>query len=242
MKKYINTVVLALACIINFSQMQAANKTSFCPTNNENTDNEDTDKKENLKNGFFLIKEPAKQEAKFPILTNQCLLAAAEEGDLEQLKELFNLNDKKLNINCQETMHIREKITSYVQYLPSEKVVTMSTNGLIDVKKNHTALHKAVFGSHLDVVEFLLEKQADPNIADKEGNTPLHLAIKIFVNKKFPFFSESAEFSIIELLINNNANIDAKNAEGETPLDYAKNTSNKELIDLFPKKEWCFIS
>jgi ankyrin repeat protein len=35
-----------------------------------------------------------------------------------------------------------------------------------------TLLHYAAYGGHLNVVEFLLERGADPNVQGVEGNAP----------------------------------------------------------------------
>jgi len=71
-----------------------------------------------------------------------------------------------------------------------------------------------------DLVERLLHKNADPNIADATGATPLFWAVK-FGNKE-----------LIELLLQYKANKSIKDAQGMTPFEYALQTNNKDIINL----------
>lgn len=71
-----------------------------------------------------------------------------------------------------------------------------------------------------DLVQHLLNKNADPNIADATGSTPLFWAVK-FGNKE-----------LAELLIRHKADKSKKDSMGMTPFEYALQTNNKEIIDL----------
>ncbi|XP_007901655.1 palmitoyltransferase ZDHHC17 [Callorhinchus milii] len=73
-----------------------------------------------------------------------------------------------------------------------------------------TLLHEAARIWHVDVASFLIKQGADVNHADTYGRTPLHVAAIL----------NYTEF--IEVLLNNNANIEAKtNEEEQTPFHYA---------------------
>ncbi|WBV61845.1 ankyrin repeat domain-containing protein [Chryseobacterium camelliae] len=71
-----------------------------------------------------------------------------------------------------------------------------------------------------DLVERLLHKNADPNIADATGATPLFWAVK-FGNKE-----------LIELLLQHKADKSIKDSQGMTPFEYALQTNNKDIINL----------
>ena len=62
------------------------------------------------------------------------------------------------------------------------------------------------------VVELLLAHQADVNVKDNTGKTPLHVAAA---------GSEYGFQEIVELLLANGADINVKNNDGKTPLDAA---------------------
>lgn len=69
-------------------------------------------------------------------------------------------------------------------------------------------LHAAVLSSNLRPVEQLL-KTNNPNIRNKKGNTPIHLALLNF------------DLDCIDLLIKKNVRLDIKNKKYKTALDYA---------------------
>ena len=223
--------------------MQAANKTSLCTTSEfgNNASNDDDNELDNLEKGLFLIEQQKKAPPQNTESVNNDLLNAAKIGDLEELTKLFDLYDQGIiNINYQE--------------LVCKKIIAGGRGSLAFPKPNRTALHKAVLRNHLEVVKFLLAKGAKTDIADIEGNTPLHLATQSLLNKKSQLLSIdndnhnnaneniSANFFIIELLVDNNANITAKNKQGLTPFDYVKESGKQELIALFTKKSSCIIS
>lgn len=70
------------------------------------------------------------------------------------------------------------------------------------------------------LVEHLLRKNADSNIADATGTTPLFWAVK-FGNKE-----------LTELLLKHKADKSIKDSQGMTPFEYALQTKNTEIINL----------
>lgn len=85
--------------------------------------------------------------------------------------------------------------------------------------------------SELKLVVMLLVKGADPNLADNDGDTPLHrlAAIK-------PDLSASDVSRFAQLLIDHGASIDARNKRNETPLGLANSLDNRILIDFLKSK------
>ncbi|TYA92243.1 ankyrin repeat domain-containing protein [Seonamhaeicola marinus] len=84
-----------------------------------------------------------------------------------------------------------------------------------------TPLMAAVVKQNLSISKILIEKGANPNIADINGTTALHYAVQ-FKNVK-----------ISELLINNGADYTLKDNNGKTPYDHALLSNNQELLNLF---------
>lgn len=97
-----------------------------------------------------------------------------------------------------------------------------------------TALHIMVIRKRLECVAALLSHMANINIIDKEGNSPLHLAVKEvtkdfveFVKKIFFFLyqtffflffpSSQSNLSIVQLLLAFGAELNACNWKNETP-------------------------
>ena len=88
------------------------------------------------------------------------------------------------------------------------------------------ALHYAVWFGLKEKTEFLLSKGSDLKARDgnNEGATPLHVAVW-----------KSPNNGIVELLIENEADVNDKNNTGETPLDWAIKFKRTELADLLRK-------
>ncbi|NXH39252.1 ANR26 protein, partial [Dicaeum eximium] len=91
-----------------------------------------------------------------------------------------------------------------------------------DLKR--TPLMKAVQCQQEKCVAILLEHGADPNLADADGNTALHLAVL------------SGNTTVAGLLLEHNASSDAQNQEGYTPLNLAVSTQHEEMLERLLKK------
>ncbi len=92
-----------------------------------------------------------------------------------------------------------------------------------DLTTGETALHIVVQRRDDLWTKFLLERGADPNIADKNGVTPLTLAASLG-------FVEGAE-----RLLKAGARVDVGNAAGETPLISAVHRRDMAVIRLLLK-------
>lgn len=73
----------------------------------------------------------------------------------------------------------------------------------------------AAYQGNVFAVEYLLNKQADPNIISTQG---------------FPVIGITGNIQIVRLLLKAGANVNAKNSVGDTALHTAARTRNKELI------------
>ena len=74
--------------------------------------------------------------------------------------------------------------------------------------QGHSPFQYACSKGYKDIVEFLLENGADPNIRDNRNDTPLHRLASI------------GRVEILKLLLESGGklNLDAQNREGNTPL------------------------
>lgn len=78
---------------------------------------------------------------------------------------------------------------------------------------------------HKKLLTMLVTKGADLNVKDESGdNTSLHNAIRISF--------QSDNFEIVEFLIKNGANVNARNKKGQTPLKLAVEGKKKKLAEL----------
>ncbi len=104
--------------------------------------------------------------------------------------------------------------------LPGSGAVLINTR---DVTTGETALHIVTARRDSVWLGFLLQKGANPNVADKKNVTPLMLATQLG-------FKEGVEW-----LLKFNANIDQANRGGETALILAVQLRNAEMVRLLLK-------
>jgi len=100
-----------------------------------------------------------------------------------------------------------------LKYLLEQGADVNATNG-------HTPLHIAVEYENLDMVQLLLNKNANINATNKDGDTPLHIAV------------ENENLDMIPLLLEKGANVNAENKDGYTPLHIADEDENLDMIQL----------
>lgn len=121
-------------------------------------------------------KTPAKDGKKLRFSNFACLLEAAIEGDIAEVKKL--IEDEGLHPD------------------------TCNADGV-------TSLHCAAGMSNIELVEYLIQREANVNVCDDHGWTPLHSAA--YLNSK----------DISEVLLNNGADVEASDSQGQTPLGLA---------------------
>ena len=92
-----------------------------------------------------------------------------------------------------------------------------------DSSTRRTALHFAIEDRYLLGIRYLLQKGANPDHADKEGTTPMALAIQLN-------FTDA-----VEALIRQKANVNAANRSGETPLIIAVQLDKAQMVRMLIK-------
>lgn len=82
--------------------------------------------------------------------------------------------------------------------------------------------HAAAAWNHVDLARYLIEKGANVNIRDSDGDTPLHHCEKV---------------SMATLLIDAGADYRLENDEGQKPLDVAVEDENEKLSEYLKNLE-----
>lgn len=81
------------------------------------------------------------------------------------------------------------------------------------MKHQDIDLIQAITGGNVHLLQALLQRGANPNVADADGNTPLHFAAS---------FNDA---QAIRLLLDYGADLSSRNATGFTPLDMCEASS-----------------
>ncbi len=109
-----------------------------------------------------------------------------------------------------------------VDQLLASKMINPSAFGRSITGLDTTALHIAAQNGHLGIVQSLIAREANVNIAlqDALNVTPLHLA------------TIRGHQQVADFLLNNGANPDARLSTGATPLFLATQKNNLDMVNL----------
>lgn len=143
----------------------------------------------------------------------------ARTGTVEEVKELMKQDPDIIN----QTNESGFSPLILACYRGNVEVAKFLIDNVKDVNyksQEGTALAGLSVKYNKDLVEYILIKNANPNIADTNGATPLFWAVK-FGNKE-----------LTELLLKYKADKSIKDSQGMTPFEYALQTNNKEIINL----------
>jgi uncharacterized protein len=131
-----------------------------------------------------------------------------------------------------ENMNVSEsEIFDTVYYTDLDRVRSILGENpqLVNAKndKGWTPIQMAAAFGHLDIVDFLIEKNADVNSKDNEDNTPLHYSAS-----RPPFGKGLHQEGIPRALITAGADVNATSWNGTTPLHNAAGSGLKDVVQL----------
>lgn len=143
----------------------------------------------------------------------------ARSGTVAEVKELMKQNPDIIN-QVNENGFSPLILACYRGNTEVAKYLIDHVKDLNYKSREGTALAGLSIKYNKELTEYLLKKNADPNIADPTGFTPLFWAVK-FGNKE-----------LTELLLKYKADKTLKDSMGMTPFEYALKADNKEIINL----------
>ena len=155
---------------------------------------------------------------------HSALLAAASNGWGDIVKELVS---HRVDVDA-----VAGEGWFTVHYLAKHGLLA-ELKQIVDLKRsellrttlfgNENVLHVAVLNSQISLVQFLVDgKKIDINAVDKNGDTPLHLAVV------------GGDLDLIKILLSNRAKTNVANKIGNTPLHLAAITW-QQRADVFIK-------
>jgi ankyrin repeat protein len=154
--------------------------------------------------------------------SEEYLLTAIKDSNVENVRILLK-NGADISACCaagEKGTNALHMASNYAK--TTELIDVVRETGEFDINgvdnNGWTALHYAIGGTNYVInARYLLEKGADPTIADKEGSTPLHMAA-----------SRAKEIETISLILTDNKQVDSnhRNVYGETALHVAIKAKN----------------
>lgn len=206
------------------------------------------------------IKTPNKEMVvfllqKFPELLNSFCTAlyikAINNPDKPLIEFLINI-DLPINIKTNQGLNPLDYITHNGD---PEIIKLMINNGakFSDNKFCNNMLMGYIYKNNVEMVNFLLQAEAHPNIIIDNGNTPIHIAINnnslkmlevLFNNGMSPDFTaldnpaplilaiQKNNVKIAKMLLERGANYKVKDKAGLEALELAKTLDYQEIVDL----------
>ncbi|XP_055848375.1 alpha-latrotoxin-Lhe1a-like [Episyrphus balteatus] len=134
----------------------------------------------------------------------------------------------------------------------AKMLLNMGANVNAKTKDGSSALHLACLNEYTNIVEALLEFQADVDCVGK-SSTPLHLAVhtenvtivEMLLNKRpnvnckkengstpLHIAVQKKYTDIVKMLLKNGANVDLRNKDGTSPFHLAAKTGNSDIIEM----------
>jgi len=162
-------------------------------------------------------------------------------------------------LNAGADVHIKTNCGYTPLHLAVSKGYTNVVNRLLiagadfHITTNNPFLHDTVDGEYRDIIEALLNSQANVNATDRYGNTPLHraalkgcyCAVKILLCKgadtnimnknnwtALHNAADGGHCDVMGELFNNRADVNSKNSDGSTPLHRATLKGYKDAVNV----------
>ena len=143
----------------------------------------------------------------------------ARSGTLDEMKTLVDQSPDV--INSISPMGFSPLILAcYRGNVEVAKYLIDQTKDVNYLSPEGTALSSLCINYNKELVEKILAKNADPNIQDSHGNTPLLWAVK------------RNNIELVKLLLKNKADISIKDSLGISAFEYDLKSNNNELINL----------
>jgi ankyrin repeat protein len=157
-----------------------------------------------------------------------CFPEAIERMDMESIQTLIgagsqvNFKDK----NGSTALHLAIKYmdaNSYLQFL----LQTHAIPNLENINRNSLVyLCLITISNNMQaIVRPLIEISDNMNMANKQKQTPLHIA------------TQAGNEAVVKLLVEKGAHIDCKDVYGNLPLHYAAQIGNLEIVEIFINKK-----
>lgn len=146
----------------------------------------------------------------------------ARNGSLTELNALTEKDPKAIN-EIDSRGYTALILACYRGNIPVALHLIDHADNINHVSAQGTALATMTVHYNKDLTLKLLEKGANPNLADQNGETPLFLAVK------------SGNEELVRILLENKADAAIKDNQQKTVFEYAIESNNQAIINLLKK-------
>ena len=178
--------------------------------------------------GDYPAAELAQEKLMRIILDNFDEYGTDEElvSEVQTLSRLLNLFHTRLQVlGSASQTYAKLSIVRRAARLDLEQLnIALFDQGLIVLdyldQPNTSSLHIAIQRRAPNLAQLLLQKGANPNLQDNNGDTPLHIAVRYRIE------------AMVKLLLQWDAHIEIEDMRGSTPIQSALSRGRNELILL----------
>lgn len=152
----------------------------------------------------------------------QNIFDACRQGNLDIVVKLYAIDENSINVE-EESGYTPLVLACYYGHEDIVEFLLDKVNTLNDKTSYGSPLMAATVKGYDNIVDLLLAHKVDPNITDEQGVTAAHYAV-LFKN-----------YTIVEKLVNANADFTIKNNVNKSALDYAiiyNDDKLNKLLDL----------
>lgn len=179
---------------------------------------------------------------------NEWQILFRDIDDLEKKKENLERKKRWLEYRKEEEKKLKEWQERRDKKIIKEEIVSTTVSKDDPSRRYHQVklllkegplLHVAIKRKSKAIIERLLKHGADPNLADDQNRTPLHIAAQIKTSEVYKkVFQKSSAVPIVKLLLKYGAILSAEpDKNGKTILDYAQATNDTELIAIIEQDQ-----
>ncbi len=171
------------------------------------------------------------EEKTIVVLENAVHQSSDKDTSFKISKAEFKIWD---NLVWQQTVLYAIQSKRFLTFV--KNVVHVSGNVNISGRYKTTLLHFAALAGEEEAMQYLLFNEANANLKNNDGNTPLHYIFywparkhdKVLISLKT---NTQWIHSCVQLLLKYNADVNFKNNKGKTPLDMVRQRKDKINIE-----------
>jgi len=153
-------------------------------------------------------------------MTEIDLFQAIRQNDTDFFySHIDNIDVNQIDEDGQNLLH---EAVAYSRNQLAKDLIARNINVNHKDVNSQTPLHYAANNKEIELARLILNNGGDLNIEDKYGNQPLWTAV----------FNAKGDYEMVKQFMGFNPDINHKNKAGKSPLDFAQQINDQELISI----------